>query len=142
VEPSLIFAVDEVVCVYTKPACHFTDISISYNAKVHPHLPKLTALLSGLAQRSSIEPKVIIIRSHPELSEDRASWASDWVDWHEFVRQGATSKLGRKDGEIEWKRMDFNWPLWILFSSGTTGMLSDILHECTEINGTVQGRPK
>lgn len=50
-------------------------------------------------------------------------WESDWTKWDTFVAGGAQSKLGRSSsGEIEWKRQDFDWPLWILFSSGTTGL--------------------
>lgn len=46
----------------------------------------------------------------------------DWTSWDEFVRLGGEKKLGRTaDGEILWKRMEFDWPIWILFSSGTTG---------------------
>jgi hypothetical protein len=93
----------------------------SYNAKVHPHLPKLTSLLSRLSQRSSIQPIVVIIHSTSQ-PEDRSSWPHDWISWDTFVEEGKINKLGRtKDGEIEWKRQSFNWPLWILFSSGTTG---------------------
>ena len=51
------------------------------------------------------------------------AWATTRAkDWDDVVAEGREKKLGRTpDGEIEWKRLDFNWPLWILFSSGTTG---------------------
>ena len=39
-----------------------------------------------------------------------------------LVAEGAEKQLGRTPGgDIAWRRLDFNWPLWILFSSGTTG---------------------
>ena len=93
----------------------------SYNAKVHPHLPKLRALLAGLSEKSGLHPEVIIVR-HPFGVTERSQWDTTWKDWDELVAEGREKKLGRTpDGEIQWKRLDFNWPLWILFSSGTTG---------------------
>jgi len=88
---------------------------------VHPHLPKLKALLSGLSERIALRPKVVVIR-HLLTPTDETQWDESWVDWKRFVAGGKVQKLGRTTaGEIEWKRLDFNWPLWILFSSGTTG---------------------
>ena len=91
----------------------------SYNHKVHQHLPKLSALLSGLSDKSSF-PKVIIIHSFSQ--ETCQPWEPDWVSWEDFVQEGAQHKLGRsEDGEIKWHRQSFDAPLWVLFSSGTTG---------------------
>lgn len=91
-----------------------------YNAKVHPHLPKLSTLLAGLSQRSPIKPAVVIITAAP--SANRHGWHDGWIRWEDFVAEGRERKLGRtSDGEIEWRRQSFDWPLWILFSSGTTG---------------------
>lgn len=90
-----------------------------YNAKVHPHTPKLTALLDGLKSRVGISPKVIIIK-HPDAPTGPSR--DEWTTFEEFVKLGNEEKLGRTaDGEIEWARLSFDWPLWILFSSGTTG---------------------
>ncbi|KAG5651428.1 hypothetical protein H0H81_008658 [Sphagnurus paluster] len=105
VQPKFIFAVDAVV----------------YNAKVHRHIPKLSALLSGLAEKGIAPAKVIIIHTI-EQTEDRADWSQEWISWDAFVEEGSKSKLGRTaSGEIEWERGSFDAPLWILFSSGTTG---------------------
>ena len=93
-----------------------------YNAKVHPHLPKLKSLLQGMSERLDQRPDVIVV-PHPSYKGDRNEWDSAWMGWDDFVRIGRAKKLGRTtEGEIEWTRMDFDWPLWILFSSGTTGM--------------------
>lgn len=54
--------------------------------------------------------------------DERNDWASDWVSWATFVEEGQKSQIGRTPtGEIEWNRGSFDAPLWILFSSGTTG---------------------
>jgi acetoacetyl-CoA synthetase len=92
-----------------------------YNAKVHQHLPKLRTLLAGLAVRSTVQPKVVVIHTIP-TAENRSSWERNWIGWDAFVTEGKASQLGRSsEGEVEWSRQSFDWPLWILFSSGTTG---------------------
>ncbi|KAK7695798.1 hypothetical protein QCA50_000436 [Cerrena zonata] len=104
VQPKIIFSVDSVV----------------YNAKVHQHLPKLKTLLAELSDRSSLKPTIIIIQK--STLDDRSTWSPNWVGFRDFVNLGKEKKLGRTpDGEIEWARLGFDWPLWILFSSGTTG---------------------
>ena len=91
-----------------------------YNAKVHPHIPKLTALLDGLKSRAGISPKVVLI-NHPDAPTSTTG-RDEWTSFGEFVKLGREKKLGRTaEGEIEWARLSFDWPLWILFSSGTTG---------------------
>ncbi|KAI0347561.1 acetoacetate-CoA ligase [Trametopsis cervina] len=109
VRPSLIFSVDAVV----------------YNAKVHSHIPKLEALLAGLQERIGVKPQTIIIH-HPD---GQPHSHSEWTAFDDFVRTGQSAKLGRTpDGEIEWAQLPFDWPLWILFSSGTTGRPKPIVH--------------
>lgn len=105
VRPKLIFSVDAVV----------------YNGKIHPHLPKLSTLLSELLAKSGQSPKVVVITSgYGPVSVD--AWDPEWSTWDTFMKMGRKSKLGRSpQGEIEWQRLPFDWPLWILFSSGTTG---------------------
>ncbi|KIJ70551.1 hypothetical protein HYDPIDRAFT_172345 [Hydnomerulius pinastri MD-312] len=109
VQPRVIFAVDAVV----------------YNAKVHPHLPKLETLLSGLHDRCALWPKVVVIETS---GKGVYKLRDEWETWDAFAATGKDNKLGRtEDGEIMWVRQGFDWPLWILFSSGTTGT-SPIVH--------------
>ncbi|EPQ59247.1 acetoacetyl-CoA synthetase [Gloeophyllum trabeum ATCC 11539] len=111
VRPTVIFSVDGVV----------------YNGKVHPHVPKFSSLLSSL-RSEGISPKVVVVNAITTQG-DRTGWQGDWISWSNFVNEGKMKKLGRdKGGEIEWSRQKFDWPLWILFSSGTTGRPKPIVH--------------
>lgn len=91
----------------------------SYNGKVHPHLPKLEVLLSGLVARCALQPHAIVIQTGNCKSSDLTG---KWESWDTFITRGRDNALGRINGEIEWSRQGFDWPLWILFSSGTTGV--------------------
>ncbi|KAF9075793.1 acetoacyl-CoA synthetase [Rhodocollybia butyracea] len=111
-----------------QPKVIFTVDAVVYNAKVHNHISKLESLLAGM-NTVNAKPKVVIVSTGLLQGTDRAAWDSDWADWEAFVRQGQDVKLGcSAQGEITWHRGNFNDPLWILFSSGTTGRPKPIVH--------------
>lgn len=104
--------------------------AVRYNGKVHDHLTKLQSVVDGLeADRKPEEQKlegVIVIpyvRSHP-LPESKGSNGTVWTSWEHFLSEGSSSA----DKAIEFEQLDFNHPLWILFSSGTTGKPKAITH--------------
>ncbi|CAE6454223.1 unnamed protein product [Rhizoctonia solani] len=111
-----------------KPKVIFAVSSVSYNGKRHPHIPKLKTLLAGLNERKIDLPKVVIIDTIGGNSSN-SDWDHSWESWTSFIARGASSKAGRNEkGEIAWTRVDFNHPLWIMFSSGTTGKPKAIVH--------------
>ncbi|KAG8692015.1 hypothetical protein FRC11_012361 [Ceratobasidium sp. 423] len=111
-----------------KPKIIFGVNSVSYNGKRHPHIPKLKSLLAGLDERKLEPPKVVVIDT-TRGSSSNSDWDQSWESWTSFIARGASSKAGRNEkGEIAWTRVDFNHPLWIMFSSGTTGKPKPIVH--------------
>jgi len=115
----------------------------SYNQKVHDHISKLSLLLARLSTANEgHSPKVIIIHAIPH-PEDRSYWLGGWLGWETFLDEGRKCKLGlTSEGEIEWKRLPFDAPLWILFSSGTTGKPKCvILQRNTYLQDTNSSRP-
>ena len=83
-----------------------------------------------MGQRVHALPQVIVIRngglSTSTLGEEEGKlgqYDPTWISWSDFVSIGQKSAgLGRTEtGEIAFVRLGFDAPLWILFSSGTTG---------------------
>ncbi|CAO1615847.1 unnamed protein product [Parajaminaea phylloscopi] len=109
--------------------------SVRYNGKRWGHLDKLRQVISALdASRKSHEGRLegVIVASGPEEQQDNvspqvAALASPTLksfEWDDFIETGAHAR----DKPIAYERLGFNAPLWILFSSGTTGKPKAITH--------------
>jgi len=100
----------------TEPRFLFTADGYFYNGKKHPLADKINAIR---AQLPSLEQIVQI---------DLAGFGiqADVLDWRDIVAEAAA--------EIEFVARNFNDPLYILYSSGTTGKPKCITHK---VGGTL-----
>jgi acetoacetyl-CoA synthetase len=103
IEPSVLFAVD----------------GYWYNGKAIPVLDKVAAIVDKL---SSVERVVVVpyLQQTPGASDD-LSRVRGGVSWDEFLSPHAA-------GPIHYAQVPFEHPLYILYSSGTTGVPKCIVH--------------
>jgi acetoacetyl-CoA synthetase len=100
IEPKVLLAVD----------------SYSYNGKIHDRREVVDELLQDLPTvRDVIHVAGPICRA---ASHQPPAWR-DRLGWAEVIRQ---------DAELCFERLPFGHPLWIVYSSGTTGLPKAIVH--------------
>ncbi len=98
IEPKVLFAVD----------------GYHYNGRVHDDLATLAALRAGLP---TLAATVVV----PYLTGAFAEPVAGALTWDEFVS-------GAPQPALHFERLPFDAPLWILYSSGTTGRPKAIVH--------------
>ncbi|MEM7053763.1 MAG: acetoacetate--CoA ligase, partial [Pseudomonadota bacterium] len=97
-----------------RPKVLFATTAYRYNGKTHDCLARLTELKPQL---TSVEQLVIV--PHVDLEPDLGSYANAAV-WSEF---------GSDHAQVpEFEALPFDHPLYILYSSGTTGVPKCIVH--------------
>ncbi|KAF9347609.1 hypothetical protein BGX34_002991 [Mortierella sp. NVP85] len=115
-----------------KPKLLFSVNAVVYNGRPHDHSQKLRQVLDGL----DMVEKVILVPFVPSQPCD-ASAIKNGTTWSEFlatsgeaaVSTSAATNGSTQDQElIEFEPLPFNHPLYILFSSGTTGKPKCIVH--------------
>ncbi|KAK8854913.1 acetoacetate-CoA ligase [Kwoniella newhampshirensis] len=114
------FGVDGVIerLEQIRPKIIFVTNGVVYGGTARPLLPLLPTLLSTLTKPP--DRLVVILHLPEELARVPQDLARDTEDWNGWLDQ--------EEGEVEFLRMGFNEPIWILFSSGTTGRPKAIVH--------------
>ncbi|WVR07394.1 acetoacetate-CoA ligase [Kwoniella sp. DSM 27419] len=100
-----------------KPKVLLVTNGVVYTGTARPLLPLLPKLLASLTER----PETLVVIDHLPASLVAVPTELDsFVRWEDF--------LDSENGETTFERMGFNEPIWILFSSGTTGKPKAIVH--------------
>merc|ERR1712038_230950 len=111
-----------------QPKVVFSVEAVSYNMKTHDHLAKLSQVVNQL---SSVE-KVVIIPFIHETENINIHQLKNSIFLDDFLETGKQS-----DGtypELTYEQLPFNHPLFIMYSSGTTGAPKCMVHS---VGGTL-----
>ncbi|XP_073646032.1 acetoacetyl-CoA synthetase isoform X2 [Tursiops truncatus] len=110
IQPKLIFSVEAVV----------------YNGKEHDHMDKLQQVVRGLADLK----KVVVIPYVSSREKIDISKIPNSVFLEDFLAAGQ----GAQAPQLEFEQLPFSHPLFIMFSSGTTGAPKCMVHS---VGGTL-----
>jgi len=110
------FGIDGVVdrLSQIQPTVLFCAAAYSYNGKTHDCLDKVRGIVKSIR---SIETTVVVPYVNPDAKIKKipgATWFNDFID--------------NPASEIEFERLGFDHPVYILYSSGTTGIPKCITH--------------
>ena len=100
IEPTILFAVRE----------------YQYGGKIHRRGHTLAEIVAGLPTLR----QVVLVS--PELEPERPGFSAAICSWAQLMQMGEPSPV------LHFKPVPFDHPLWILFSSGTTGAPKPIVH--------------
>ncbi|XP_049326545.1 acetoacetyl-CoA synthetase [Astyanax mexicanus] len=104
-----------------QPKLIFSVAAVVYNGKQHDHMDKLTRVVKGLPDLK----KVVVIPYARSREETDLSKIPNSVFLDEFLAQG---KEGDQFPQLEFEQLPFSHPLFIMYSSGTTGAPKCMVH--------------
>ncbi|KAJ2706717.1 hypothetical protein FB645_001321 [Coemansia sp. IMI 203386] len=101
-----------------EPKLLFSTDATGYNGKVHSHMEKLGAVACELP---SVQ-KVVVIPFGASIQGNLSEIAENACSWSDFIESADS------DYVLEFEQLPFDHPLFILFSSGTTGKPKCLVH--------------
>ncbi|XP_062398738.1 acetoacetyl-CoA synthetase [Sardina pilchardus] len=104
-----------------QPKLIFSVPAVRYNSKVHDHMDKLISVVKGLPDLE----KVVIIPYVYSRQEIDLSKVPNSVFLEDFL---ATGMEGDHPPQLEFEQLPFSHPLFIMYSSGTTGAPKCMVH--------------
>uniref|UniRef100_A0A8C6PZA3 Acetoacetyl-CoA synthetase n=1 Tax=Nothobranchius furzeri TaxID=105023 RepID=A0A8C6PZA3_NOTFU len=105
-----------------QPKLIFSVAAVVYNGKVHDHMEKLTNVVKGLPDLN----KVVVIPYVRSKQETDLSKIPNSVFIDDFLASGRGE--GDQFPQLEFEQLPFNHPLFIMYSSGTTGAPKCMVH--------------
>ncbi|XP_076853959.1 LOW QUALITY PROTEIN: acetoacetyl-CoA synthetase [Brachyhypopomus gauderio] len=104
-----------------QPKLIFSVAAVVYNGKQHNHMEKLQNVVKGLPDLK----KVVVIPYVRSRQETDLSKIPNSVFLQDFL---AVGREGDQDPQMEFEQLPFSHPLFIMFSSGTTGAPKCMVH--------------
>lgn len=105
-----------------QPKLIFSVAAVVYNEKTHDHMEKLTSVVKGLPDLK----KVVVIPYARSKHETDLSKIPNSVFIEDFLATGR-GEAGQFP-QLEFEQLPFNHPLFIMYSSGTTGAPKCMVH--------------
>lgn len=103
------------------PVVLFADNAVKYNGKVHEVRQKLLEISKQLPQLMAVVVFETIPQHRFDLNGITAARGKSWM-YEDFV------KTGSAEAELEFSQLQPDHPVYILYSSGTTGKPKCIVH--------------